>query len=78
MLNNFLPKNRAHDEIMWGNMVEPYSPQLTILYSIVKMQEYKHRLIICYMYIAYLIIIIKIACLVCFPNFLWVALGIIL
>jgi len=47
MFNNFLPKNRTHDEIMLGNMVDPDSPQLTVLYSAEKMQEYKHRLIIC-------------------------------
>ena len=30
MFNNFFPENRAVDEIMWENMVEPDRPQMTI------------------------------------------------
>jgi hypothetical protein len=30
IFNNFLLKNHAHYEIMWGNMVEPDRAQMTI------------------------------------------------
>jgi hypothetical protein len=30
MLNNFSPENRAVEEIMWKNMVQPDRPQMAI------------------------------------------------
>jgi len=63
ILNNVFSKFCSY-EIMWKNMVQPESPQMTIYYGAEEMLECRHPLIIfntyclctsvlCYMYLAF-------------------------